>query len=134
MVHVTTTRVRYEETDQMGVVYHANYLIYFELGRTEMMRAAGVPYAELEKRGTLLAVTRAEAQYVASARYDDLLRIETTLDQVRKASIGIAYEVYRDVDDVLLARGRTELAAITPEGRPKRLEPEIARLLELAGD
>ncbi len=134
MPFTTKARVRYQETDQMGVVYHSNYLVYFELGRTEMMRAAGVPYSDLERRGTFLAVTRAVVEYVASARYDDLLRIEATLDLVRKASITLGYHIYNDSNGQLLARGSTELASLTPDGIPKRLDAEVAELLRRAQD
>ena len=77
------TRVRYAETDQMGVVYHSNYIIYFELGRTEAMRRIGITYSELEKRGYGLAVIETGARYRSAARYDDLLTIRTWLRELR---------------------------------------------------
>jgi acyl-CoA thioester hydrolase len=112
MSFAVRTRVRYVETDQMGVVYHANYLVYFELARTEWMRAGGVAYAAMEDAGTLLVVTRSEVDHIASARYDDLLRIEVELESVRKASIRLAYRLHHDGTGKLLARGATELASI----------------------
>ncbi|MBL8900036.1 MAG: acyl-CoA thioesterase [Planctomycetes bacterium] len=122
MSFAVRTRVRYVETDQMGVVYHANYLVYFELARTEWMRSGGVAYAAMEDGGTLLVVTRAELDYVASARYDDPLRIEVELESHRKASIRLVYRIFHDHSGRLLARGATELASVDRKsGAPRRL-------------
>src|SRR5436190_12114631 len=89
--HTVTVRVRYGETDQMGVVYHPNYFLYFETGRTELMRASGVAYCELEKSGIFLVVTQASCRYRAAARYDQELRIVTRVDEVRKATVTFSY-------------------------------------------
>ena len=89
---VSELRVRYAETDQMGVVYHANYLIWCEIGRTDFIRQHGVSYAELEEQGVLLAVSEATLRLHAAARYDELVRVETTLAEVksRRGEIGRA--------------------------------------------
>src|SRR6185295_6661614 len=86
--HTVTVRVRYGETDQMGVVYHPNYFLYFEAGRTELLRSTGVVYSELEKSGVFLVVTEASCTYRAAARYDEELRVITNVDHVGKATIG----------------------------------------------
>ncbi len=128
--HSVVTRVRYGETDQMGVVYHANYFLYFELGRTELMRAAGFPYAELERRGVFLVVTDAGCRYRAPARYDEELRIDTRVARLGKATVRFEYEV-RGAGDRLLAEGHTELAAVDRSTQePVRLPEEIAARLE----
>jgi acyl-CoA thioester hydrolase len=85
----TTTRVRYAETDQMGVVYHSNYIIYFEIGRTEAMRSLGSAYVELERRGLVLAITEVGAKYHSPARYDDVLTIRTWLRELSKARLRV---------------------------------------------
>lgn len=122
MSFAVRTRVRYVETDQMGVVYHANYLVYFELARTEWMRSGGVAYSAVEDAGTLLVVTRVEVDYIASARYDDPLRIEVELESHGKASIRLTYRVFHDDNERLLARGATELASVDRKsGAPQRL-------------
>ncbi|MFN3484343.1 MAG: acyl-CoA thioesterase [Planctomycetota bacterium] len=128
--HSVVTRVRYGETDQMGVVYHANYFLYFELGRTELMRAAGFPYAELERRGVFLVVTDAGCRYRAPARYDEEIRIDTRVARLGKATVRFEYEV-RGAGDRLLADGHTELAAVDRITQaPVRLPEEIAARLE----
>ena len=126
--HTLSLRVRYGETDQMGVVYHANYLLYFETGRTELLRAAGFAYADLEKRGLFLVVTETGCRHRAAARYDDLLRVVTRVTRLGKATIRFEYEV-RGPDGTLLAKGHTELASVDREKRPVRLPSEILAAL-----
>jgi acyl-CoA thioester hydrolase len=120
-------RARYSETDQMGIVYHANYLPWCEIGRTELIRRLWRSYADLEARGVLLAVTEATLRYHASAKYDDLVRVVTTLDQVRSRGVSFNYEILRvDGDDTRrLVSARTELIAIDRSGTPVRLPPEL---------
>lgn len=126
--HVVTVRVRYGETDQMGVVYHPNYLLYFETGRTELMRSSGVTYSELEKSGVFLVVTEAACRYRAAAKYDQELRIHTKVDQVGKATIRFSYRVVGS-DGALLAEGHTELASVDASKSPVRLPREVSSLL-----
>ena len=127
--HALKVRVRYGETDQMGVVYHANYLLYFEMGRTELLRAAGLPYAELEKKGVFLVVVEASCRYRAGARYDETLDVLTRVERIGKATASFAYEI-RGADGRLCAEGRTELAAVDRSSRPLRLPEEVVRRLE----
>src|SRR5438034_7679974 len=100
-----TIRVRYAETDRMGLLHHANYLVYFEQGRTELLRAQGVSYKDLEDQGYLLVLTRVQVRYKRPARYDDLLTVRTTVLRTTNVKIEHRYEVLRD--GVLLAEGET---------------------------
>lgn len=120
---VTEIRVRYAETDQMGVVYYANYLVWFEIGRTDWIRGHGISYREFEEQGVLLPVVEAHCAYRASARYDDLVRLETTVVTLTPARISFAYRVTRaDQDgDTALAEGRTDHVFMSREGRIVRL-------------
>ena len=125
----TTFRVRYGETDQMGVAYHPNYLVWCEIGRTELMRDLGLPYAELEARGTLLAVAEASVRYGAAAHYDDLIEVETRVESVKSRAITFAYEIRRiDPDPDRLARASTTLISIDRDGRPRRLPAAVLDL------
>ena len=126
--HETTFRVRYAETDQMGVVYHANYLLYFEMARTELLRAAGVAYSDLEKQGLFLVVTEASCRYRAAARYDDLLKVTARVASVGKARVRFEYSVHGP-DGGLLTEGATELASVDRHKSPVRLPEEIVRRL-----
>ena len=101
-------RVRYAETDQMGVVYHANYLVWFEIGRVELIRQMGLDYCRLEQEeGCLIAVAEVTARYKAPARYDDDLIVQTRLAGVRGSVIRFAYQIVRAADDLLLCEGAT---------------------------
>jgi acyl-CoA thioester hydrolase len=130
--HEHRLRVRYGETDQMGVAHHANYLLYMEDGRTRLMESLGCSYAELERRGWGLPVRRAEVRYRASAAYDEELVVRTRVGRLRGASVTFEYEVLRAADDRLLATGSTELACVRLDGerRPQLLPPELRALLE----
>src|SRR3954467_14760851 len=86
-------RVRYAETDQMGVVYHTNYLVWCEMGRTDFIRAQGMPYAEIERQGVGLAVAELSARYHGAARYEDLIRVRTSLAEVRSRTVTFDYEI-----------------------------------------
>ena len=126
--HSVRIRVRYGETDQMGVVYHPNYLLYFETGRTELLRASGVAYSELEQSGVFLVVTEASCRYRAAARYDQELTILTRIDEVRKVTIRFSYRVLGPGGG-LLAEGSTELASVDRHKNPIRLPKEVSDLL-----
>jgi acyl-CoA thioester hydrolase len=123
-------RVRYGETDQMGVVYHAEYLAWCEMGRTEYIRALGLPYAEMERRGTALAVAEASLRYHAPARYDDLVRVRTTLGRVGSRAIEFEYLITNAATGVRLASARTTLVAIDRQGRAVTIPPEIRAILD----
>jgi len=118
-------RVPYADTDRMGVVYYANYLIYFERARTELLRLAGYPYRELETQGIMLPVIEANCQYKNSAGYDDLLILKAKVTEAKGVRIKIECEVYRD--NTLLTTGYTIHACLGANGRPMRLpEPLVA--------
>jgi acyl-CoA thioester hydrolase len=129
-------RVRYAESDQMGVAYHANYLVWCEVGRTDFIRQLGTSYAEMERRGALLAVADVQLRYHASARYDDRVRIVTTLTGVRSRMVTFAYELFRVRDDgsngERLATASTTLVSIDRDGRPASLPAEMRELLAAA--
>ncbi len=125
MPHVTELRVRYGETDQMGVVYHANYLIWCELGRTDLMRSLGVDYAQLERDGTALAVVEAHLRYMRPARYDDLIRVTTTVTEVRSRVVRFDYVIAAS-DGAELASAYTVLVAMSRDARGSTI-PRAAR-------
>jgi acyl-CoA thioester hydrolase len=120
-------RVRYAETDQMGVVYHPNYLVWCEIGRTELMAALGVRYADVERGGVFLAVAEAAVRYSASARYDDLIRVETWIDRVQSRAITFGYEIQRvePAPAARLALATTKLIATTVAGVPRSLPDHL---------
>jgi len=116
----TEIRVRYGETDQMGVVYHANYAVYFEVGRTEWLREFGLSYSAMEAEGIMLPVISLHINYKNSARYDDVLKVKTRLKKMPTASIEFDYELTNEKGE-LLANGNTILAFIDAKrNRPTR--------------
>ncbi len=122
-------RVRYAETDQMGVAHHASYLVWFEAGRTEFIRDRGRSYAEIEAGGWLLVVVEARCRYLRPARYDDLLVLRTRLGQAGPATLAFDYELVHKGTGEVLARGTTVHAAVDRTGRPRRIPEEVRRLL-----
>lgn len=126
-VHELEVRVRYAETDKMGVVYHAHYFLYFEMGRTEYMRSAGVTYRDLEARGVYLVVVEANARYHANVGYDEPIRVRTWVGEVGRVRLRFDYEV-RSAER-LLAEGSTTLACVDANGRVRALPDEVTRLL-----
>lgn len=127
---VTELRVRYAETDQMGVVYHANYLVWCEVGRTDFIRQCGMSYAEMEHAGVRLAVVDATLRLHASARYDNLVRVTTRIGAVRSRSVEFRYEVTRVADGARIASAQTVLVSVSTDGRTISLTPAIRALLE----
>lgn len=127
--HRTLLRARYAETDQMGVVHHAAYFAWLEVGRTEYLRARGIPYRALEERGYRMPVRKAEAEYLAPAKYDDEVAVEARLERAGPLRFTFVYEVRRASDEALLCRGRTEHVATGLDGRPRRLPPELMDLI-----
>ena len=117
--HETTIRVRYQETDGQRRVHHANFLTYFEIGRTEMLRSRGATYRQFEEAGLFLVVSEASCSYRAAAEYDDLLVVRTFVEKVGGASIEHSYEVIRD--GLIIAGGRTVVVCVDREGRVRRL-------------
>lgn len=117
--HEIQFRVRYQETDGQGRVHHANYLTWFEMGRVELLRAAGHSYRDLEAAGLFLVVVEMQITYHAPAFFDDLVRLRTTTLQAKGARIVHRYQVFRD--DVLLAEGQSTIACVDRRGRAARL-------------
>lgn len=128
----TTIRVRYPETDRMGRVHHAHFLIWFEVGRTELMREAGCSYAQLEEEGIWMPVVEATCRYIGPAKYDDLVTVETKLETVTRVTARFVYRVSRARDGAVLATGSTRHAATDPRGVPRRLPERFLALLPAA--
>ena len=126
---IVQVRVRYPEVDRMGVAHHASHLVWFEIGRTEWMRGRGIAYARLEDEGVFLPVIEAQCTYRAPARYDDLLRVRTSLLAAGPVRVTFEYRIEREPDGALLATGRTTHAAVDGNGRPRRLPPGLRELL-----
>ena len=126
----TEVRVRYAETDQMQVVYHTNYLIWCEVGRTDFMRQQGMSYAEMEKGGIGLTVSQYDVRLHASARYDDLVRIATTLTDVRSRQVTFEYLLTNAATGERLATAHTSLVSISPNGRPVAMPADVRARLE----
>ena len=127
--HRFTTRVRYGETDKMGIVYHPNYLKYFELGRTELMRARGLPYSELERRGLNLVVVEANCKYKGSAIYDEEIIISTIVSEATKVKVLFDYILNSASDNRLLAEGYTVLACVNTDSKVIKLPEEVISIL-----
>jgi acyl-CoA thioester hydrolase len=125
----TTYRVIYGDVDAMQVVYYANYLRWFEIGRTELIRHLGLPYAEIEAKGYLLPVTEAYCKYGKSARYDEIVLINTGVGFIRKASMRFDYRIFNQ-ENALLVQGYTVHACLDREGKLVRLPGPIFTLLE----
>ncbi len=116
-------RVPYADTDQMGVVYYANYLEYFERSRTELLRSAGLPYSELERLGLVLPVSEAHCRYLAPAHYDDLLTLRSWVAEVKGVRLRIESEVRRG--DELLVSGYVVLVSVNRDRKVVRMAPEL---------
>ncbi len=126
-MHETLLRVRFDEVDSMGVVHHPRFLVYFEVARTRFLRDLGLPYSEMMRSGTQLAVIEAEARYLKPAHYDDELVVRTRCVECGRTRMRLEYEVRRG-DDVL-ATGATRLGSIQPGGRACRMPEHVRDLL-----
>jgi len=126
----TETRVRYAETDQMGVAYHANYLIWCEMGRTDFIRHHVRSYADLEREGVALAVSDASVRYHAAVRYDEVVRIETTLAEVRSRALVFEYRMTRQPGGERLATARTTLVSLGTDGKLTAMPDDLRAKLE----
>lgn len=131
MTHTTELRVRYAETDQMGVVYHANYLVWCEIGRTHFMRAMGTPYSEIEREGVALAVVEASLRCHRPARYDDCIRVSTTVTSVRSRSVVFRYEILL-ADGSRAVTAATTLASLSRSGHAVRMPDSLVVALREA--
>jgi acyl-CoA thioester hydrolase len=133
LTHTTTIRVRYADTDQMKSVYYGKFFEYFEQARTDLLRSLGLPYAELERMGYFLPVVEAFAKYHRSARYDDLVRVETSVAEMPVARIRLRYTVRREGEEDLLAEGYTVHAFVhASSGKPTRAPMVFLQTLEEA--
>jgi len=124
--HGTEIRVRYQETDNMGVVYYANYFVWFEVARTEFLRKSGVAYRDLEKKGVYLMVASASCDYKSPARYDDIVRIETWIPELKNSSLKFAYRLF--IGEKLIATGESIHVFTNKSARPVRIPEEIRGL------
>jgi acyl-CoA thioester hydrolase len=127
---VSSVRVRYAETDKMGVVYYANYLVWFEVGRADLLRSLGWSYRDMEHDGVALPVIEAQCQYHRPARYDDELDVKTEGRMLSPVRMEFMYEVVRKDDGALTASGRTVHAAIDPAGKPCRLPARVRQVFQ----
>jgi acyl-CoA thioester hydrolase len=130
MSAVARIRVCYGDTDQMGVVYYANYLRFFEIARAEWLRRGGRSYGDIEASGVRLPVIEAHVRYRAPARYDDLLEIDASPTDTKRASVRFVYALRRAEGGALLAEGHTLHACTGPDGRPRRLPEDVLHLLQ----
>jgi acyl-CoA thioester hydrolase len=124
-------RVRYKETDQMGIAHHANYIVWFEIGRTDLCRAVGFPYAEIEARGYILVVTEMQCRYRIPYRYDDEVLIRTSVAGIASRSMNFAYELYDGSGSALHASGTSSHMWLDEKTRrPVRADEEILRAFQ----
>jgi acyl-CoA thioester hydrolase len=128
-IHTTELKVRYAETDKMGIVYYANYLIWFEVGRTEYLLAQGLDYRDVEKEGLFMAVVESYCAYKAPGRYGDVLVVQAWPSDVKNSSLKFNYKILRKEDDCLLAEGTTTHVLIDKDFKPRKIPEKIRALL-----
>ncbi len=131
MTSKTIIRTRYAETDQMGVIYHANYFIWFEIGRTEFFRQLNMDYKDLEAENILLPVIDVGCKYIQSAKYDDEIIIQTKLISLKGVRLEFRYEIIRKSDNVLLAEGYTKHAFVNKELKPVNFKKSMPQVWDL---
>lgn len=130
-IHKTVLRTRYGETDQMGIIYHPNYYIYLEMGRTQfLLEEVGISYKDLEGLGVMLPVTETHCRYKVPAKYDDELTVETSVKEITVARISFSYKLFRNSDGVLLAEGETGHAFANGNGKPINMKKYNSELFE----
>ncbi|MDR0486216.1 MAG: acyl-CoA thioesterase [Elusimicrobiota bacterium] len=127
-MNTLSIRISYSDTDQMGMVYYSNYLVFFERGRTELFRSLGISYKELEEKECFFPVVRSECNYFAPARYDDIINVETKIAEIGAASVTLYYEIKRD--GKILASGITKHPLVNKDLKPIRFPKEIKEKLE----
>ncbi len=128
-IHTTELKVRYAETDKMGIVYYANYLVWFEVGRTEYLLAEGLDYRNVEKEGFYMAVVESFCAYKAPARYGDSIIVQTWPSDVKNSSLKFNYKVLRKDDDILLEEGYTTHVMIDKNVKPRKIPENIRKIL-----
>ncbi len=127
-----TVRVRYAETDAMGIAYHANYLIWFEVARNEWFRSSQISYRDVEAQGVMLPVVEVGCRYRSPARYDDLIEVHAEVSALSPARMELSYKLFREGDQALLAEGRTVHAFVSATGKPvnlRKANPELWQAL-----
>lgn len=129
--NVTNYRVIYGDTDQMGVVYYANYLRWFERGRGELLRACGIPYSTIERRGMHFPVAELSCRYFRPAHYDDLIVIETRIASINRVSLTFTYRITREAEALLLASGSTKHACVDDQGKITRIQDDLLKALKV---
>jgi acyl-CoA thioester hydrolase len=127
--HNTNIRVRYKDTDRMGVVYYGNYLTYFEVGRSEYMRELGFPYSQLEGKGYTLVVTEANAKYHGNVGYDSLVTVKTAITELKRVSVRFEYKILSEQNN-LLVTGHTVHACLNSSLKPIRMPAEMVKRME----
>jgi acyl-CoA thioester hydrolase len=132
-MNTTEVRVRYSETDQMGLVYNSHLFVYFEVARVEYLRALGIAYRDLEERGYLLPVVEAHCRYTGQARYDDVLEVVTWVDRLRPTRIDFRHQVRRKADGTPVAEGHIVLACLDRSLRPQRLPAAVRGAVSVSG-
>ncbi len=130
--NLTSYRVIYGDTDQMGVAYYANYLKWFEIGRTELLRQIGVPYTSIEEKGLRFPVTEVSCRYCRPSRYDDVITIETALTSLGRVTLTFSYRLLRKEDGALIASGWTKHACVDAKGEVARIPPDLENALRAA--
>ena len=132
MTSKTKLTVRYAETDQMSIVHHSNYPVWYEAGRTDFIKAMGMSYSEIEANGILFPLLELHCKYIQAARYEDVVIIETSLTKLTMVKAEFSYKVYRESDGMLLNTGSTVHGMVTKELRPmnmKKEQPEIYQMM-----
>jgi len=127
--HKTNIRVRYKDTDRMGVVYYGNYLTFFEIGRAELMRDLGLPYSEMEAGGLNLVVTEASAKYHGNVGYDSLITVKTAVTDIKKVRVRFDYQIISDEGELIVS-GHTVHACLNSDQIPARFPHDMKKILE----
>jgi acyl-CoA thioester hydrolase len=131
----TKIKVRYAETDQMGIVHHSNYYVYFEAAREDFIAGSGIRYKDIEDEGVMMPIVETQCRYIEGAKYDDTIIIETTMEELTPVKVCLQYSVIREIDGKQLAKGKTILAFVEKESfklvNLKRKFPEIWQKFEL---
>jgi acyl-CoA thioester hydrolase len=127
--NLTRIRVIYADTDAMGIVYHTNYIKWFEVGRNELMRQLGIAYTEMEQLGFNLPLTKVSCHYLLPARYDDIVIAETKIEYIKRASMKFNSYLWDEKRGKLLVEGYTVHACVNTEGKIRRIPPQILELL-----
>ena len=133
-VHTYFVRVRYADTDQMGVVYHARYLEWFEAARTEMLREMGMVYKQLEQSGIYMPVVEAYCRYRKPVKYDELVRVRTALGDISRSKIRLDYEVQGEKDETVRVEGYTVHCFMDESGKPRRASQELLSFFQNMGE